>query len=148
MLLSPNIFLVSSYLVTDNTRECLSVQNMGFVFLLYFLFLLPDANFSLTHFIRSFLHIYLYYRSLANTSLQGNTLLHPKPKKAHPYVSPLVAVAKLYSIFSVKCRSADFANKFTDLIFHFARLTIAGFMRAGCNIKFMDLILWKLKNIF
>lgn len=32
VLLSPNIFMVSSYLVTDNTRECLSVQNMGFCF--------------------------------------------------------------------------------------------------------------------
>ena len=119
-----------------------------FVSLLYFLFLLPDANFSSTHFIRSFQFIYLYYPSLANTSLQGNTVLHPKPKKAHPYESPLVAFANIYNIFSVKCRSADFANKFTDLIFYFTRLTTEGLMRVGCNTKFMNLILLKLKNLF
>ena len=92
--------------------------------------------------------IYLYYPTISNTAALANTLLHPIVKRLIPYLNLLVAFAKLHSIFTTKCRSAEFANKFTDLIFHFARLTIAGFMRAGCNIKFMDLLLWKLKNIF
>ena len=69
-------------------------------------------------------------------------------KKVFSYVNLLVAFAKFHNTFPAKCRSADFANKFTDLIFHFARLTTEGLNARRMQYKIYGPQFLEIENIF